>query len=105
MTRRKQPKPIGGPLDRLTADLAPATPLARIQAVWPNAVGDRISAACDPEDEQEGILTVSCESAVWAQQLTMMQSEILDKLEGLLPDRSCVPREIRFVVTDVNRGL
>ena len=32
--RRRGPRPLAGALDRLTADLAPATPLAAVQRVW-----------------------------------------------------------------------
>jgi len=98
LNRRKQPTRISGPLERLTADLAPATPLASVQSAWRSAVGDRIADSCVPEGEKEGILTVVCETSVWAQQLSMMQEELLKKLADQLPGQEDVPRELRFVV-------
>lgn len=99
MGRRKQPRKIGAPLERLTAELSPATPLASVQAVWRNAVGDQIADSCVPEGEKEGVLTVVCETSVWAQQLSMMQEDLLNKLADQISTAEDIPRELRFVVT------
>ena len=56
-------------LDGLTATLAPATTLARVQEVWERAAGPAIAAAARPTAERDGVLTVTCEAAVWAQEL------------------------------------
>ena len=99
MPARRQPARLGAALERLTADLAPSTPLATIQAVWSSVVGDRIAGSCTPEREQDGVLTIACETAVWTQQLSMMQAEIISKLASELDDPAQVPKEIRFVVS------
>lgn len=100
MAPRKQPERIGVPLDRLTASLAPSTPLGSVQTVWRNAVGDRIAHRCNPVKAQEGVLTVVCESSAWSQQLTMMQVDLLERLRAEIGDPAHAPTELRFVVTD-----
>lgn len=97
--RRKQPIRIAGALDRLTEEIAPATALGSLQAVWRSAVGDRIADACQPTQESEGVLTVVCESSVWAQQLALMQTDLLERLEAELPEGTKPPAELRFTVS------
>ena len=99
MAPRKQPERIGASLDRLTASLAPATPLGSIQTTWRNAVGDRIADRCIPGKAHEGVLTVVCESSVWSQQLTLMQADLLGRLREEIGDPTHAPTELRFVVT------
>ncbi len=100
MAGRKQPERIGVPLSRLTASLAPSTPIGSIQTAWRNAVGDRIADRCAPARADEGVLTVVCESSVWSQQLAMMQADLLSRLKEEIEDPTHVPTELRFVVTD-----
>ena len=99
MPKRKQPTRIAGALDRLTGEIAPTTALGALQAVWRSAVGDRIADACQPTQEVEGVVTVVCESSVWAQQLALMQTDLLERLEAELPDADRAPIEIRFTVS------
>ena len=44
---------------QLSDALAPATPLARVQAAWEQAAGAAIAAAARPTAERDGVLTVS----------------------------------------------
>ncbi len=81
---RRAPRPLALALDGFTATLAPATTLARLQRCWEEAVGDQIAAAAHPVAEREGVLTVRCESAVWAQELELMANELLGRLNGAL---------------------
>lgn len=77
--------------------LAPATSLARAQAVWAGAVGERIAVCAKPVSEADGVLTVACESAVWAQELDLMQADLLSRLEQEMgPD--CQIRSLRFTI-------
>lgn len=90
---RPAPRPLGASLDELTARLAPASTLARAQEAWERALGPAIAAATQPVAERNGVLTVICESAVWAQELTLMQSRVLNALnEELGPE---AVRELR----------
>lgn len=83
---RPAPRTLGVALDGLTAAIAPASTLARVQEVWARAVGPSIAACAQPVSERDGVLGVVCESAVWAQELTLMQSSVLDRLNDALGD-------------------
>ncbi len=84
---RVSPRPIAAALDGLTATLAPASTLARVQEVWERAVGPAIAAAARPTAERDGTLTVVCEAAVWAQELDLMATDLLARLNDALgPD-------------------
>ena len=100
MRSRKDPIPISGAIERVTEGLAPATPLASVQSVWRTAVGDRIANSCQPTQERDGVVTVVCESAAWVQQLTLMQSDLMLRLEDALPDGAEGPGELRFTSRD-----
>jgi predicted nucleic acid-binding Zn ribbon protein len=82
--RRAAPRPLGGALSKLTAALAPATPLARVQEMWPQAAGPAIAAAARPVAEHDGVVTVACEAAVWAAELELLAPELLPRLNALL---------------------
>jgi predicted nucleic acid-binding Zn ribbon protein len=86
--RRRAPRPLALALDGLTAALAPTSPLGRIQACWGEAVGGAIAAAAHPVSEHDGVLTVRCEAAVWAQELDLMAPEVLARLNAVLGEES-----------------
>jgi len=71
-------------LEGLAVRLAPATTLARVQGVWKGAAGPAIAAAAAPTAEREGVLTVTCSAAVWAQELELMAPTLLDRLNESL---------------------
>jgi predicted nucleic acid-binding Zn ribbon protein len=81
---RTAPRSLAGALDALTATIAPASTLARVQEVWEHAVGPAIAASANPTAERDGVLTVICEAAVWAQELTLMESTLLLRLNDAL---------------------
>jgi predicted nucleic acid-binding Zn ribbon protein len=76
---------VGGALDSLTTRWRPASTLAAVQSVWPTVVGDAIAKEAEPVSEREGVLTVSCRSAVWAQELDLMGPDLVDRLNAKLP--------------------
>jgi predicted nucleic acid-binding Zn ribbon protein len=82
--RRRVPRPIGGAVGALADRLAPATVLAEVQRVWAQAVGPTIAAQAEPTAEREGVLTVSCAAAVWAQELDLMGPEIVARINAAL---------------------
>jgi predicted nucleic acid-binding Zn ribbon protein len=82
--KRLAPRPISFALDGLTATLAPASTLARVQSCWEAVVGEAIAAAARPLAERDGVLTVECEAAVWAQELDLMAPELLGRLNAAL---------------------
>lgn len=91
--RRPAPRSLAGALDRLGAELAPATALAHVQEVWERAVGPAIAAAARPVAEREGIVTIVCEASVWAHELELMAVELVPRLNDELG--SPTVRELR----------
>ena len=82
--RRLAPRPLGTAVEALAADLAPATALAAIQGVWAQVVGDVIAGEARPTAERDGMVTVSCRAAVWAQELDLMGPELVARLNSAL---------------------
>lgn len=82
--RRVAPRPAGAAIALLADHLAPRTLLADVQRVWAAAVGDVVAAAAEPTAEREGVLTVACSSAVWAQELDLMARELVERLNAEL---------------------
>jgi predicted nucleic acid-binding Zn ribbon protein len=81
---RRAPRPLSLALERLSGELVPATPLARVQVCWESAVGEAIAGAAQPTAERDGTLTVTCTAAVWAQELDLMGPSLLDQLNSAL---------------------
>ncbi len=81
---RRAPRPMSSVLPVLVDELAPATLLARVQRVWPAAAGGAIAAVARPTAEHEGVVTVSCGAAVWAQELELMEDALLERLNEAL---------------------
>jgi predicted nucleic acid-binding Zn ribbon protein len=90
---RIAPRPLATALQSLTATLAPATTLARVQGVWEATTGSAIAAAANPTAERGGVLTVTCDAAVWAQELDLMAHELIPRLNGALGEEAI--RELR----------
>jgi predicted nucleic acid-binding Zn ribbon protein len=82
--RRRGPRPVGTALDRLTAELAPATLLAEVQRAWADAAGEAFAAQSEPVAERDGVITVACSSAVWAQELDLLSEQVVERLNGEL---------------------
>jgi predicted nucleic acid-binding Zn ribbon protein len=78
--RRRGPRPVGLALDTLTDAIAPATLLAEVQRAWPRAAGEAFARAAEPVSERDGVVTVACDSAVWAQELDLMSERVIDAL-------------------------
>jgi predicted nucleic acid-binding Zn ribbon protein len=81
---RLAPRPFSLALGGLTAALAPATTLARAQQAWEETVGVVIAQAGLPTAERDGVLTITCADAVWAAELDLMGSELVDRLNQAL---------------------
>jgi predicted nucleic acid-binding Zn ribbon protein len=95
--RRAAPRPLAAALDGLTSTLAPATTLARVQEIWERATGPAIANAARPTAERDGVLTVSCDAAVWAQELDLVAGELIPSLNAAL-GREAI-RELRCRAT------
>ena len=103
--RRLAPRSLAPSLERATAGLAPATALARVQAAWLAAVGSTVAEEATPVSERDGTVTVTCRSAVWAQELDLLSADLLEQLHAALGDPPSEPpvRALRFVATDGRR--
>jgi predicted nucleic acid-binding Zn ribbon protein len=74
-----------------------AVPLAAVTAAWPTAVGDAVARRAWPlRISRDGTLHVAAESATWAQELTLLESDVLDALRAQLADAT--PVKLRFAV-------
>jgi predicted nucleic acid-binding Zn ribbon protein len=74
------PRRLSRPLETLANELSPDTVLAEIQRAWADAVGAPIAKRAKPVAERAGVLTISCESSVWAQELDLMSEALLGRL-------------------------
>jgi predicted nucleic acid-binding Zn ribbon protein len=81
---RPAPRPLAAIVQDLARTLAPASTLASAQQAWEAAVGPAVAAAARPTAERDGVLTVSCEAAVWAQELDLMASELIARVNTAL---------------------
>lgn len=84
MRHRRVPREVGGAVQRLLADVEPVSLLAAVQRAWPEAVGAAIAAQATPTAAASGVVTVTCASAVWAQELELRQGEVLAALNSML---------------------
>jgi predicted nucleic acid-binding Zn ribbon protein len=84
VTRRGEPQRLGESVRALRAEAQPATLLAAVQSCWRQALGERVAAESRPVRERDGVITVECRAATWAQELDLMQNELLARLNGAL---------------------
>jgi predicted nucleic acid-binding Zn ribbon protein len=98
---RRAPRSLAGAFDAIREELAPDTVLAEVQRVWPDAVGAAIAGEAEPVSERGGVLTVSCSASVWAQELDLMSSAILERLNARIRKGTIV--RLRCVATPVRR--
>jgi predicted nucleic acid-binding Zn ribbon protein len=98
MSRRSAPRPAKSALRAALDRAAPRTRLAAVQAAWGETVGERVAAAARPVSESAGALVVSCSDPVWAQELDLMQEQLLERLRERLGEQA--PQSLRFRVKD-----
>ena len=94
--RRLAPRPLAEALEGVRRAAAPATLIAAVQTAWPGVAGDTLAAAAQPVSERAGVVTVACESAVWAQELELLGPDLLERLNGALEGTRI--ENLRFVV-------
>ena len=78
--RRRGPRPVAFALDAVTDAIAPATLLAEVQRAWAQAAGEAFARASEPVAERDGVITVACDSAVWAQELDLLSERVVQAL-------------------------
>jgi len=95
---RRTPRPIGAALETVLSGAEPATLLAAVQSAWPGAVGEAVAREATPVSERDGVVTISCHSATWAQELDLLGAQILAEVRQNLPDWA-VLEAIRFTAS------
>jgi predicted nucleic acid-binding Zn ribbon protein len=96
MSRRRVPRPASTAFRAALQRAAPKTPLAAVQSVWEEVVGERLAAAARPVSERAGTVTIACTDPVWAEELDLMQEQLLQGLSERLGEDA--PRSLRFRV-------
>jgi predicted nucleic acid-binding Zn ribbon protein len=86
MRHRRLPRRLGSALRPARVRARPKTLLAAVQEAWPGTAGRAIAAEAEPVAERGGVITVACRSATWAQELDLLQSELLERLNGTLAE-------------------
>jgi predicted nucleic acid-binding Zn ribbon protein len=104
--RRLAPRRLGIALAAVVGEARPPGLLAAVQSAWPEVAGPALAAATDPVSEREGIVTVACESAVWANELELLAPDLLARLNERVADGSGRTRveRLRFVVGSAPKG-
>ena len=95
--RRLAPRPLGAALEGFSREGAPAGLLSRVQGRWAAVVGRLIAAESEPVSEREGVVTVACESSVWAHELELLGDDLRGRLNAELGPGEPV-RKLRFRV-------
>ena len=103
MSPRRAPRRAGGALRQVLERTAPKTLLASVQSEWEHACGPRIAAEAQPVSEREGVITVACRSATWAQELDLMQDELCGRLNDALGEERVAG--LRFTADAARHGL
>jgi predicted nucleic acid-binding Zn ribbon protein len=80
---------------RETAERIGGSEQMRAFGAWRAAAGERVAAVTAPQRFAGGTLTVACDSAVWAQELTYLAGEILERMRQA--DPACPVRRLRFL--------
>ena len=97
--RRAAPRPLASALEQVAIATAPATTLARVQRSWPAVAGEVVARESAPVAERDGVVTVACRSAVWAQELELMSRDLVARLNDALAAHGAARavRDIRLV--------
>lgn len=107
MSGKGSPRPLADALEAVRAEVSPLTLLAAVQEAWPEVAGSLAAAQGDPVSEREGVVTVACRTATWAQELDLMQPELVGRLQERLaagPFASAL-EGLRFTADAARRDL
>jgi predicted nucleic acid-binding Zn ribbon protein len=77
--------------------------LAAVQANWDAACGAGVAERATPVRERDGVVFVACSSAIWAQELDLIQEEIRSRLNLLLGSERV--RALRFSADGPRHGV
>jgi predicted nucleic acid-binding Zn ribbon protein len=96
VSRRRAPRQAAAAFRVALDQAAPRTALAAVQAAWAGIAGEQLAAVAAPVSERTGTLTIECADSVWAQELDLMQAQLLERLRSELGELA--PSALRFRV-------
>jgi len=100
---RRAPRRAAPALRAVLDRRAPKTLLAAVQAEWSRACGTAIATEAQPVAERDGVITVACRSATWAEELDLMQERLRERLnEALGAERVAA---LRFTADGARHGV
>lgn len=94
MSRRRAPRQAAEAFRAAREMVAPKTGLAAVQGAWASTVGPQLAAVATPVSERSGTLTIEVTDSVWAQELDLMQNQLLERLRAELGESA--PRALKF---------
>ena len=100
--KRLAPRPLRLALERTTASAAPASLLASVQSVWAEVAGTAVAEEAEPVSERDGVVTIACRSAVWAQELELLGRDLEGRLGARL-EGSAKGVKLRFRTASATR--
>lgn len=103
MNRRRAPRSAASALRGVLDSRAPKTLLAAVQSEWAHVCGSAIAAEAEPVAERDGVVTVACRSATWAQELDLMQERLRGRLNDALGEERVTG--LRFSADGARHGL
>ena len=70
-----------------------------MQGRWAEVAGEAVATESEPVSERDGVVTVRCSSAVWANELQLLSEDLLGRLNAALAEagRRAPVRGLRFV--------
>ena len=95
MRHRGTPRRLGPALAPATRRARPKTLLAAVQEAWPRVAGEVVVRESAPVAERHGLITVACGSATWAQELDLLQSTLLERLNRALSEGGDAAADLR----------
>jgi predicted nucleic acid-binding Zn ribbon protein len=84
MSLRRGPRPLATALGEARREAQPVSLLAGVQGAWASVAGAGVAAEAEPVAERDGVVTVACRSATWAQELDLLSPELLSRLNAAL---------------------
>jgi len=93
------------PFADAVADVAPQTLLARVQREWQATCGAEIARRSQPVSERDGVVTIACSSATWAQELDLMQIDLLQRLNSRLGGPAVATLRFRLSTSSDSFGI
>ncbi len=96
--KRGKPQAIADTIREIKREAQPATLLAAVQATWRAAVGAQIAEQAWPVRERDATVTIECRAATWAQELDLLQDDLLARVNSELGEARV--KRLRMVVGD-----